>query len=164
MMQVNDAGIKIKSFSQLPLLPLILLWLAYGLVGWHLSAHHIFWFVGVLIAVAAIAFAWTSSPWLGGAFGYLPQVLLIALVVSLLITLTAILPLLVTLVIIPGLTTVLAWQEMQALNLKGTYIWRILIAVAALGLGVGELTDLLILPSHKGLTESQRNLIQYVGK
>jgi hypothetical protein len=151
MMQVNNSSIKIKFFSQLPLLPLTLLWLAYGLVGWQLSAHHIFWFVGVLIAVAAIAFAWTSSPWLGGAFGYLPQVLLVALVVSLLITLTAILPILVTLVIIPILTTVLAWQEMQVLNPRGIHIWGILIAFAALGLGVGELIDLLILPSHKGV-------------
>ena len=149
MMQISNSNIKSKALDQLPLLPLTLLWLAYGLVGWHLSAHHIVWFVGVLIAIAAIAFAWTSDAWLGGVFGYLPQVLLIALIVSLLITFTALLPMLVTLLIIPALTTALAWQEMQVLNFRGICFWGILIAVAMLGLGVGELTDLLILPSKR---------------
>lgn len=150
-MQANNSHTKIRSLNPLPLLPLTLLWLAYGLVGWHLSVHHILWFVGVLTAVAAIIFTWASSPWLDGALGYLPQVMLTALVSSLLIALTATSPLLITLVIIPILTTALAWQEMQALNLKGAWVWGILIAVAAFGLAIGELADLAILPSYKGV-------------
>lgn len=150
-MQANNSRTKISSFSPLPLLPLTLLWLAYGLVGWHLSIHHIFWFVGFLMAVAAIVFAWASSPWLDGALGYLPQVMLTALVSSSLIALTATSPMLVTLVVIPVLTTTLAWQEMQTLNLKRACVWGILIAVAAFGLGIGEWADLSILPSYKGV-------------
>jgi branched-subunit amino acid transport protein len=149
--QANNSRTKIRSSKPLPLLPLTLLWLAYGLVGWHLSVQHILWFVGFLMAVAVIVFTWASSPWLDGALGYLPQVMLTALVSSSLIALTATLPMLVTLVIIPVLTTALAWQEMQALNLEGACVWGILIAVAAFGLGVGELADLSILPSYKGV-------------
>jgi hypothetical protein len=131
------------------LVSLLLLWLAYGLVGWQLSINYIFGFIGIAAVVAAIVLAWPTSPWLSGAFGYLPQVLVVASAISLLIAVTAVSPILITLLVIPLLTTFLAWQEMQALALK-INVWGVLIATAILGLGVGELIDLSILPSYKG--------------
>ncbi len=35
-------------------LSLLLLWLAYALLGWYLSAHHIIWLVGIFIATVAL--------------------------------------------------------------------------------------------------------------
>jgi hypothetical protein len=145
-----DSSTQSSTPRRLPVGVLTLLGLGYGMVGWHLAAHHIFLFVGVAIGVAALVFSWNSEPWFGGAFGNLPQMLFVALVISLLITLTMSVPLMGTLVIIPALTTFLAWQEMQTLKLPGSYVWKILILIILLGLGVGELIDLTIFPSQKG--------------
>jgi hypothetical protein len=145
-MQNNSAQ---ADAPRLPARSLLLLGLGYGMVGWSLAAHHIFLFVGIAIAVAALVITWNSEPWLGGAFGNLPQMFFIALTLSLLITLTMSVPLMGTLVIVPLLTTVLAYQDMQMLTLSKRYIWKVLISVILLGLGIGEFIDLLILPSQK---------------
>jgi hypothetical protein len=134
--------------SRLPIRSLLLLGLGYGMVGWRLAAHHIFLFVGIAVAIASLVLSWNSEPWLGGVFGYLPQMLFVALVISLLITLTMSIPLMGTLVIIPVLTTLLAWQDMQTTHPDKLYIWKVLILVILLGLGIGEFIDLTIFPSH----------------
>ena len=51
----------VKTFNKIPLLPLVLLWLTYTLIGWYLSAHHIVWLVGAFIIVLALAVGWNSS-------------------------------------------------------------------------------------------------------
>ncbi|MBF2048683.1 MAG: hypothetical protein IGS54_15215 [Elainella sp. C42_A2020_010] len=150
-MYSNNFKIKTQTFPTMPLLSLGLLWLSYALVGWQLSVYYIFLFIGILIAVAAVAFAWSSTPWFEGLFGYLPQVLLIALTISILTALIAIFPMLVPLMVIPMLTTLLAWQEIQALTMRKRYLWSVLITVAIIGLGIGEYVDLFILPSEKGM-------------
>lgn len=48
--------------SRSPWLPLVLLWLAYALLGWYLSAHHIVWLLGAFVAVLSLAVASKSSP------------------------------------------------------------------------------------------------------
>ncbi len=49
-------------FSRFPDFSLVLLWLAYALFGWYLSAHHIVWLVGIFIAAIALFIASKSSP------------------------------------------------------------------------------------------------------
>lgn len=148
MINFND-GLEgdIKPLSKLPWQILVCLGLAYVLVGWYLAAHHVVWFVGIFIAVLVFAFSLASSPWLHGLFGYIPQALLIILIFSILVTLVVTYSMLSTLVLIPFVTTVLAWQELRFLELRNPQTFWILIAVAFLGLGVGEFIDILVLPS-----------------
>jgi len=137
----------IKSLNKFPWLSLTLFWLAYTLVGWILAAQHIVWFVGVFIAVATVALVWTSSPWLGGLIGDFPQVLLVVLIVSSLVALAATQFIFFTLIFIPFITTFLAWQDMLSLNFKKSYSFWLLVAIALLSLGIGELIDIFVLPS-----------------
>ncbi|MBW4612367.1 MAG: hypothetical protein KME21_03650 [Desmonostoc vinosum HA7617-LM4] len=45
--QVESIGsMNVESLGKIPLMPLILLWLAYALLGWYLAAHQIIWLVG----------------------------------------------------------------------------------------------------------------------
>lgn len=148
-MHLNRLEIQLKSLSGIPVLALTLLGLAYTLVGWQLSVNDIFEFVGVVVVVAAISVALNSNPWLGGLLGYLPQVLLFSASTSLLITLTLIVPVILIVIIIPALTTFLAWEELQFLKFNQTNIYRILLIVAGLGLAVGEFVDIYVLPSVK---------------
>jgi len=136
-----------RFFNKFPWLSLTLFWLAYTLVGWILGVHHIIWFVGAFIAVATLVLIWTSSPWLGGLIGDFPQVLLVVLIVSSLVALAATQFIFFTLVFIPLITTFLAWQDILSLNLKKSYSFWILVAIALLGLGIGELIDIFVLPS-----------------
>ncbi|NJL20733.1 MAG: hypothetical protein HC895_07875 [Leptolyngbyaceae cyanobacterium SM1_3_5] len=45
-----------------PWLALTLLGLAYALLGWYLSAHHILWIVGVFVTLTTLAIAWSGTP------------------------------------------------------------------------------------------------------
>ncbi|MBF2074686.1 MAG: hypothetical protein IGS50_13110 [Synechococcales cyanobacterium C42_A2020_086] len=137
-----------RIFPKSPLLALILLMVAFALVGWQLTLHHLVLFVSVLCSTIALVISQEANPWMGGIFGQLPQILLFSLSLSLLITLIFTLPILLTLVVIPVLTTLLAWQEIRLLYPRSV-IWRLLLIVALLGVGLGELIDLLILPSAK---------------
>jgi hypothetical protein len=145
----NNLRIQLESLSRIPLLSLILLGLAYILVGWQLSVNDIFGFVGTIAFTTAIFVALNSNPWLGGILGNLPQVLLFSASTSLLITFTLILPVILTVVIIPTLTTFLAWQELQFLKFSQTHTRKILLSMIGCGLVIGELIDLFVLPSIK---------------
>ena len=103
--------------SRIPWLPLMLLWLAYALLGWYLSAHHIVWLVGAFVAAFALAFASKGSPLLDrlvrfGSQG-LVAVLIISLIVSTSFVLAAIWSILFALIVIPLGTTFLAEVEMR---------------------------------------------------
>jgi hypothetical protein len=125
---------------------LVMLWLAYFSIGWHLSAYHIIEFIGVAIAVFGINIIWTSISLEGGPLGYFPQVLIMVLLISGLIAFTATRPILFTLIVPPALTTTFAWYEIQSWGIKKSYTRLILVGFAMLGLGVGEVVDLLLLP------------------
>ncbi|HEY9825890.1 MAG TPA: hypothetical protein V6D19_10605 [Stenomitos sp.] len=138
-----------KSFTQLPWLALILLWLAYALVGWNLGAHHVIWFMGLLIMAFAMTLSWFGSRWIKQALQYIPRLLLLALTVSILVTLASTSSLFLLLAFLPFLTTFLAWNELRFFNFSQTTTFWSLIAVAVLGLGLGELFDLWALPSAR---------------
>lgn len=42
-------------FNRIPLMPLVLLLLAYILLGWYLAANHIIWLVGAFVVAIVIA-------------------------------------------------------------------------------------------------------------
>lgn len=146
---MNNNQLEKVFLKQLPWLSLVLFCLTYALVGWHLSAYHIVWFIGVFIATATIAISWTSSPWLEGVLGYLPQVLIVVLLVSILLTLAVTSSIILTLILIPLLATFLAWQELRSLGLGKNRVFWTLIIVASISLGIGEFVDISLVPSGR---------------
>ncbi len=148
-MKSHNLELDIKSASKLPWLALILLWFAYVLVGWNLAAHHVIWFMGLLIIALAMTLSWVGSRWIKHALAYIPTVLLVALTVSILVTLAFTSSLFLALALVPFLTTFFAWTEMRFFNFSQTYTFWRLIVIAVLGLSVGELFDLWVLPSAR---------------
>lgn len=133
-------------------LSLALLWLSYSLLGWYLSAYHVFWLMGALIAALPLAIAWRSIPCLEdlvrfGSRGF--RVILIMLVVSILISLITTWSLLVPLMLVPLITTFLAGLEMRFAGFGETSTFLLLIVLAGLGLGLGEIVDIMISPSMR---------------
>ncbi|WP_404786343.1 hypothetical protein [Altericista sp. CCNU0014] len=148
-MKVNDLDIEVNSPSRLPWLALILLWFAYALVGWNLVAHHVIWFIGLLIVALAMTLSWAGSRWIEQVIERIPSLLLLALTASISVTIAFTSSLFLPLALIPFLTTFLAWNEMRFFNLSQIRTFWGLIAIAVLGLSVGELLDLWVLPSAR---------------
>jgi hypothetical protein len=148
-MKNHNVDGEIKSVRQLPWLVLMLLWLTYGLVGWNLAAYHVIWFMGVLILALAMTLSWFGSRWLKQAIGYIPTALLVALMASILTSVALTSSLFLTIALMPFLATFLAWSEMRFFNFSRTRIFWSLVVIAVLGLGLGELVDLWVLPSAR---------------
>ena len=142
----------VRFISTNPWLPLVLLWLTYALLGWYLSAHHIAWLVGAFVAVVALAIAWKSRIWLQHLlkFGFqgLGAVLIFSFITSAsiaLVTTNSFILILLSFIIL--LTTSFSYIEMGFAGFsKPNTLW-LLILIAGLGLGLGELTDIIFLPS-----------------
>jgi hypothetical protein len=145
--------LKFECFFKLPVLALITLYLAYALLGWYLSAHHIIWLVGAFVTSVALAMAWKSSPLferftsLGsqGLFVVITVSLIISLLVALAITWTNSFPL----VIIPFLAMILVQLEMSFSGFDKFATLLCLTFVATTGLVFGEVVDLNIFPSSR---------------
>ncbi|BAY12758.1 hypothetical protein [Calothrix sp. NIES-2098] len=135
--------------SRIPWMPLALLWLAYSFLGWYLAAHHIIWLVGGFITAVALAIARKSISWLEQLFRFGSQTLVIILFLSLSIALVATWSLLFSLFLIPVATTFLADLEMRFAGFRKLDSFLILTVLAVLGLGLGEIIDILILPSSR---------------
>lgn len=148
-MKVNDLDLKVNSPSRLPWLARFLLSLAYALVGWNLAAHHVIWFMGLLITALAMTLSWAGRRWIEQALDYIPTVLLVALTVSLLVTLAFTSSLFLAIAFIPVLTTFFAWSELRFFNLSQARTFWGLVAIAVLSLCVGEIVDLWVLPSAR---------------
>lgn len=147
---IDLSDIETNSPTKLPWgASLILLWSAYALVGWNLAAHHVIWFTGFLIIALSITMSWAGTRWIKQALRYIPNVLLVVLTASLLVALTLTSSLFLTLAFVPFLTTYLAWNEMRFINFSQANTFWILVAIAVLGLGMGEILDLWILPSAR---------------
>ena len=99
--------------SRIPWLPLILVWMSYALLGWYLSAYHIFWLVGAFVAAVALGVAWKNIPWLERLLKFGSQSLFVVLIISVLVALAAKESLLLTLIVMPSVTTFLAEIEMR---------------------------------------------------
>jgi hypothetical protein len=130
---------------------LLVLWLSYTLVGWKLFWGDIIYYVALPILIAVILFSLQDEPWIQGVFGYIPQAVTVILTLSLLLTFMIAFPATVSLVVLPMLSTFLAWQDMERTSYSRTIprtkakIWT-LVGTALLGLLFGEMIDLYLLP------------------
>jgi hypothetical protein len=136
-------------FQRLPITALLLLWLAYNLLGWYLAAHQIFWFVGAVVAVIAIAVVRKSISWLETLLAFGSQTLVVVLALSASIALVAIWSILFSIFLIPLATTLLADLEMRFAGFSKSFSFWILTVVAGSGLVIGEIIDIMIFPSIK---------------
>ncbi|WP_414578861.1 hypothetical protein [Anabaena sp. CCY 9402-a] len=141
--------INLEFNHRIPLLPLILLWLAYAFLGWYLAAHHIIWLVGGFVAMIAIAVVRKSITWLERLVSLGSRTLVVILVLSISIALVATWSLLFSLFLIPVASTLLADLEMRFAGFNKANSFWILTVLATTGLVVGELVDILLLPSMR---------------
>ncbi|MBD2169463.1 hypothetical protein H6G04_34455 [Calothrix membranacea FACHB-236] len=143
-----DFSKKITSLS------LLLLCVAYAFLGWYLSAYHIIWLVVTFIATVAFfvrrknssLFERSLSFFLTGSLA----IFIISLIVSIVLFALAVnSPLLGILIITPLATTVLAELEMRLTGLHRLNTLVILILIAGFGLVLGEMIDVLLVPSTR---------------
>ncbi|MEH1897859.1 MAG: hypothetical protein V7K94_21660 [Nostoc sp.] len=139
----------VEFFSRIPLMPLVLLWLAYTLLGWYLAANHIVWLVGAFVAAMVLAIVRKSTSWLERFVKFGSQTLAVVLFLSISIAFVATWSLLLRLFIIPLATTLLADLEMRFSGFNKLDSFWILTVLAVLGLVVGELIDILLFPSSR---------------
>lgn len=132
-----------------PVIPLVLLWLAYALLGWYLAVHHIIWLVGAFIATVAIAIVRRSNAWLNRLVAFGSKTLIVILCLSASIALIATWSLLLSLFLIPVATTLLADLEMRFAGFDKRDSFLTLTFLAGSGLIIGEIVDVLLIPSGR---------------
>ncbi len=136
-------------FHKISVMPLVLLWLAYALLGWYLAVHHIIWLVGAFIATVAIAVVRRSIAWLEGLVSFGSRTLVVVILLSASIALVATWSVLLSLFLIPIATTLLADLELRFAGFKKIDSFWILTILAGWGLTVGEIVDILLIPSSR---------------
>ncbi len=136
-------------FQKIPVMPLVLLWLAYALLGWYLAVHHIIWLVGAFIASVAIAVVRRSIAWLEGLVSFGSRTLVVVISLSASIALVATWSVLLSLFLIPIATTLLADLELRFAGFKKIDSFWIITVLAGWGLTVGEIVDILLIPSSR---------------
>ncbi|QKQ75525.1 hypothetical protein [Nostoc sp. TCL240-02] len=139
----------VEFFNRIPFMPLVLLWLAYTLLGWYLAANHIVWLVGAFVAAMVIVIVRKSTSWLERLIEFGSQTLAVILFLSISIAFVATWSLLLRLFLIPLATTLLADLEMRFSGFNKLDSFWILTVIAVLGLVVGELIDILLFPSSR---------------
>ncbi|WP_251957440.1 hypothetical protein [Nostoc commune] len=137
----------VEFFNRIPLVPLVLLWLAYTLLGWYLAANHIIWLVGAFVAAMVVAIVRKSIFWLERLVQFGSRTLVVILFLSISIALIATWSILLRLFLIPLATTLLADLEMRLSGFNKLDSFWILTILAVLGLVVGEVIDILLFPS-----------------
>ncbi|QLE51887.1 hypothetical protein [Nostoc sp. C057] len=139
----------VEFFNRIPFMPLVLLWLAYTLLGWYLAANHIVWLVGAFVAAMVIVIVRKSTSWLERLVEFGSQTLAVILFLSISIAFVATWSLLLRLFLIPLATTILADLEMRFSGFNKLDSFWILTVIAVLGLVIGELIDILLFPSSR---------------
>lgn len=130
-------------------MPLVLLLLAYILLGWYLAANHIIWLVGAFVVAMVIAVVRKSFSWFERLVEFGSKTLVVILFLSISIALVATWSILLSLFIIPLATTLLADLEMRFSGCNKLDSFWIIIVLAVLGLVVGEVIDILLFPSSR---------------
>lgn len=128
--------------------------IAYTLLGWYLSAYHVVWLVGMLVAIFTIAMACESNPiveLLLRLFGSqsLFIVVSLSLIFSSIVAFVAAEPEIATLLATPTITMLLAALDFQSAQVRQLESFMALTIVAIIGLGLGEGIDMMLLPSMR---------------
>ncbi len=143
----------VRLANRIPLLALSTLWLAYALLGWYLSAHHIAWLVGAFVVFIALAILWKSSPLLAHLSSFASQGLFIVMSVSLIFSLSIALAITwstsFTFIAVPFITTFFAQIEMGFNGFSKSHKLLFFTFTAGFGLIFGEILDLVIVPSMR---------------
>ncbi len=134
-------------FHRIPVMPLLLLWLAYTLLGWYLAAHHIIWLTGAFVVSVTLAIVRKTIVWLEQLVAIGSRILFMVLFLILSVALVETWSVFFSLFLIPITTTFLADLEMRWKGFNKTDSFWILTVLALSGLVVGEMIDILILPS-----------------
>jgi hypothetical protein len=123
--------------------------LAYGLLGWQLSAQHIFWSIGSLTAVFIFTIA---SVWGGGILGRMmrigPRGLITMLIFSLALTLAASAPTAFAEILILVATQLFTRLEFQTAGFSRSITLVILLSVSSTAFSCGWLIGYHIFPSN----------------
>lgn len=140
-------------FINSPWLVLSLLGGEYSLLGWYLAAHHIFWLVSAFVLVVTLALAWKSNlmpEFLASLFKQpLFVVIGVSFLLSVVIVSTLVNSIFSSLFVLPLLTLLYAFTEMQAAGFKQSDIFLWSAIITGVGLGLGETIDLFVLPSMR---------------
>jgi hypothetical protein len=145
-----------KSFKfsrPMPCLSLGLLWLAFAVLGWYLSANHVLWFVGAFLVVTILTIVRKSSPLFALSIWSSVE----DQVVVIMFTIFAILPLVLAIVwstasellLLSLLATFAADMDLRLQGLSSENRRMALTLTSGLGLGIGEIIDLILLPSAR---------------
>jgi hypothetical protein len=145
-----------KSFKfsrPMPCLSLGLLWLAFAVLGWYLSANHVLWFVGAFLVVTILTIVRKSSPLFALSIWSSVE----DQVVVIMFTIFAILPLVLAIVwstasellLLSLLATFAADMDLRLQGLGSENRRMALTLTSGLGLGIGEIIDLIVLPSAR---------------
>lgn len=140
-----------EPLGKIPWLALGILWLAYVLLGWHLAEHHIVWLVGAAVIAVMLTTAGKGTPLLKQLSWFSSQGLFRTVAVSLAITLCVILFVsdfqFLGLIFLPVAATFWADLEMRSAQFEQHQILLWFAAIAGLGIGLGEIIDLFLIPS-----------------
>lgn len=139
----------VEFFNRIPLMPLVLLWMAYTLLGWYLAAHHIIWLAGAFVTAMVLAVVHKSLSWLERLVEFWSTTLAVILLLSISIAFVATWSLFLRLFLIPLATTLLAELEMRFSGFDKLDSYWVLTIIAILGLVIGELIDILLFPSSR---------------
>jgi hypothetical protein len=133
----------VKFRRRLPWLSLALLCLAYTLLGWYLSAHHIFLLIGAFGVSLSLAFIWKNIPWLERLLTSGYQGLLAVASISILLSLLVTWSPLITLIVLPVLTAFWAGVEVQLAGFNKLDTLLLLVSIAVASLGLSEVIDII---------------------
>lgn len=142
-----------ESSYRLPWMSLGLLWFTHVLLGWYLAAHHVIWLVGIGAIVVMLILTGTGGALLRQISWFTSRSLFIAISVSVLVSITIFL--FVTdfqflgLIFLPAMTMFLADLELRSAAFSERQTLLLLVGVAGLGVGIGEIVDLILLPSMR---------------
>lgn len=139
------------NLAKTPWFPLILVALAYSLLGWHLAAYHILWtvgsFMGAFLLTATLIWGGRT---VGNIFRLGPRSVLTMFLLSAAITIAVAASTLFALILILLLAEILARLEMQSVGGFGQlFSFGTISLVACLGLWLGWFTGVAIVPSSR---------------
>lgn len=139
---------KVPSAGKLPWLAFAILWLTYLVLGWHLSAFHFAWSIGLFLGAISLNLALTTEGYeLGRLFSFGPRSILTILLLSGTVTLAFAAAAVFALLLILLASKLLTRVEMQICGFSNRTAFWALSIISTLGLAGGWLFGTLVFQS-----------------